>query len=462
MRHRVLVADDDKSVAQVVKFLLEEEGHDVVVVGSLSEAREQFRHQGQDPNCLSAIRSCPSFDLVVTDLKLPDGTGLDVLRLVKEASPDVPVVLITAFATVNTAVEAMKLGAFDYVQKPFDNDRLKGLVANALRLRDLKIENTRLRDEVVGRHGLSAIVGASPQMEKVREMVRLAAKSDAAVMVLGETGTGKELVARAIHFLGQRAAKPFVAVNCGAIPENLVESELFGHKKGSFTGATSDRDGRFAQADAGTIFLDEVTEMKRDLQVKLLRAIEAREIQPVGSTDTLKVDVRIISATNRDPMKCVREGEFREDLYYRLNVFTLPIPQLREHRQDIPELVASYLVQRGYGPEAVSKEALELLAEHDFPGNVRELQNVIESGLILSGGKPVVPEDIAERLMPQASGLKPQAPSIPDDGLSLADVERSHLEAALKKTGGNQSQAARLLGISRATLIYRMKKHGLM
>jgi len=462
VKHRILVADDDRNVAQVVKFLLEEEGHDLVVVDSLSEAKEQFRHSGHDPYCPSAIRSCPSFDLVVTDLKLPDGTGLDVLRLVKEASPDVPVVLITAFATVNTAVEAMKLGAFDYVQKPFDNDRLKGLVANALRLRDLKIENSRLRDEVVGRHGLSAIVGASPQMEKVREMVRLAATSDAAVMVLGETGTGKELVARAIHFLGGRAARPFVAVNCGAIPENLVESELFGHKKGSFTGATSDRDGRFVQADTGTIFLDEVTEMKRDLQVKLLRAIEAREIQPVGSTDTLKVDVRIVSATNRDPMKCVRDGEFREDLYYRLNVFALPIPPLREHRQDLPELVAAYLVQRGYGLEAVSKEALELLAEHDFPGNVRELQNVIESGLILSGGKPVLPEQIAERLMPQASSLKPQTPSIPDDGLSLADVERSHLEAALKKTGGNQSQAARLLGISRATLIYRMKKHGLM
>jgi two-component system NtrC family response regulator len=401
------------------------------------------------------------FDLVVTDLKLPDGTGLDALKTVKETSPDVPVILITAFATVKTAVEAMKSGAFDYVQKPFDNDRLKGLVANALRLRDLRIENVRLRDELASRYGINAIVGASPQMEKVRETVRLAAASEAAVMVLGETGTGKELVARAIHFLGRRTAQPFVAVNCGAIPENLVESELFGHKKGSFTGATSDRDGRFVQADTGTIFLDEVTEMRRDLQVKLLRVIEAHEVQPVGSTDTLKVDVRIISATNRDPMECVRDGEFREDLYYRLNVFTLPIPPLREHRQDIPELVASYLGQRGYVPGAVSESALELLAEHDFPGNVRELQNVIESGLILSGGKPVQPEHVADRLMPQAASLKPQSPSIPDDGVSLAEVERSHLEAALRKTGGNQSQAARLLGISRATLIYRMKKHGL-
>jgi DNA-binding NtrC family response regulator len=446
MKHRVLTVDDDASVAQVVRFLLEEEGHDTAVAADVAGAKR----------AVAAGR----FDLVVTDLKLPDGSGLDVLKLVKEMSPDVPVILITAFATVKTAVEAMKSGAFDYVQKPFDNDRLKGLVANALRLRDLKIENVRLRDEVAGRYGLHMIVGASPQMEKVREMVRLAAASEAAVMVLGETGTGKELVARAIHFLGRRAAQPFVAVNCGAIPENLVESELFGHKKGSFTGAVADRDGRFVQADTGTIFLDEVTEMKRDLQVKLLRAIEAREVQPVGSTDTLKVDVRIISATNRDPMECVRGGEFREDLYYRLNVFTLPIPPLREHRQDIAELVAAYLAPRGYGPEAVSKSALELLAEHDFPGNVRELQNVIESGLILSGGKPVQPEHIAERLMPERRHGDTETRRRGDDA-TLAEVERSHLEAALKKTGGNQSQAARLLGISRATLIYRMKKHGL-
>jgi len=448
----VLVVDDDASVAQVVRFLLEEEGHEATVMADVAGARSA---------CAAG-----QYDLVVTDLKLPDGSGLDVLKMVRETGPDVPVILITAFATVKTAVDAMKQGAFDYVQKPFDNDRLKGLVANALSLRDLKIENVRLRDEVAGKYGLSAIVGASPQMEKVREMVRLAAASEAAVMVLGETGTGKELAARAIHFLGQRAAKPFVAVNCGAIPENLVESELFGHKKGSFTGAVSDRDGRFVQADTGTIFLDEVTEMKRDLQVKLLRAIEAHEVQPVGSTETLKVDVRIISATNRDPMACVRDGDFREDLYYRLNVFALPIPPLREHRQDVPELVASYLVQRGYGPETVSREALELLAEHDFPGNVRELQNVIESGLILSGGKPVQPDHIAERLMPQAAsaghdrnslGVSDRVPS----ATTLAEVERSHLEAALRKTGGNQSQAARLLGISRATLIYRMKKHGL-
>jgi DNA-binding NtrC family response regulator len=452
MRHRVLVVDDDANVAQVVRFLLEEEGHDTEVVADVAGGKRAV--------------AAGHHDLVVTDLKLPDGTGLDVLKLVKEVSPDVPVILITAYATVKTAVEAMKLGAFDYVQKPFDNDRLKGLVANALRLRDLKSENVRLRDEVAGRYGLDLIVGASPPMEKVREMVRLAAASEAAVMVLGETGTGKELVARAVHFLGRRAARPFVAVNCGAIPESLVESELFGHKKGSFTGATSDRDGRFVQADTGTILLDEVTEMKRDLQVKLLRAIEAQEVQPVGSTDVLKVDVRMISATNRDPMECVRNGEFREDLYYRLNVFALPIPPLREHRQDVPELVAAYLARRGYGPEAVSNSALELLAEHDFPGNVRELQNVIESGLILSGGKPVQPEHIADRLMPQAAspghdrdslGVSDRVPS----AMTLDEVERNHLDAALKRTGGNQSQAARLLGISRATLIYRMKKHGL-
>ncbi|MBM3322837.1 sigma-54-dependent Fis family transcriptional regulator [candidate division WOR-3 bacterium] len=444
-RSRVLVVDDDPSVASVLRLLLEEEQLAPEVVANVAEALQAVR-QG-DP------------DLVITDLKLPDGSGLEVLQSVKETRPDTPVILITAYATVNTAVAAMKAGAYDYLTKPFDNDRLRGLVANALRLRELKRENARLRSEVEGRVGLGAIAGSSPQIQKVRDLARLAATSDAALMVLGETGTGKELVARAVHFQGARAAGPFVAVNCGAIPESLVESELFGHKKGAFTGAVADRDGRFVQADSGTIFLDEVTEMKRDLQVKLLRVIETREVQPVGSTETVKVDVRVISATNRAPQACLSSGEFREDLYYRLNVFTLSIPPLREHRPDIPELVAAYLARRGIPTDAVSPETLTLLAEHDFPGNVRELQNVIEYGLILSQGRPVGPEHIADRLMPRLEGL--HAPDIPEAGLSLADVEKSHLEAALKKTGGNQSRAARLLNVSRATLLYRMRKHGL-
>ncbi len=441
-RHRVLVVDDDPNVASVVRLLLEEEHHEPEVVSSVTGALQTVRQGGPD--------------LVITDLKLPDGTGLEVLQEVKQMSPDTPVILITAYATVSTAVAAMKAGAYDYLTKPFDNDRFKGLVANALRLRDLARENRRLRSEVEEQVGLGAIAGSSPQMQKVRDLVRLAATSDAALMVLGETGTGKELVARAVHFLSTRAAGPFIAVNCGAIPESLVESELFGHKKGSFTGAVADRDGRFVQADSGTILLDEVTEMKREVQVKLLRVIETREVQPVGSTETVKVDVRIISAANRQPAACVRAGEFREDLYYRLNVFTLSIPPLREHRPDIPELVAAYLTRRGFPADTVSPEALALLAEHDFPGNVRELQNVVEYGLILSQGRLVVPEHIADRLMPRLA-----EPDIPDAGLSLADVEKSHLEAALRKSGGNQSRAARLLNISRATLLYRMRKYGL-
>jgi two-component system NtrC family response regulator len=447
VKHRILVVDDDASVARVVKFLLEEEGHETVVADTLGDARRRL--------------AGTAFDLVLTDLKLPDGSGLDILQLVRDSGLDVPVIMITAFATVSTAVSAMKAGAFDYLTKPFENERLKLLVANALRLRDLKLENIRLRTEVEGRYGLAAIVGSSLQMQKVRDMVRLAATSDAAVMILGETGTGKELVARAIHLLSGRSERPFVAVNCGAIPENLVESELFGHKKGSFTGAVSDRDGRFVQADTGTILLDEVTEMKRDLQVKLLRAIEAREVQPVGGTETVKVDVRIISATNREPHECVREGEFREDLYYRLNVFTLRIPPLREHRHDIPEVATDYLNRRGYGADVVSQDVLDLLAEHDFPGNVRELQNVLESGLILSQGKTLQPEHIADRLMPTATEQPAVRPQIPDEGVSLEGVEKGYLAEVLRKTGGNQSKAARLLGISRATLLYRMKKHGL-
>jgi len=278
------------------------------------------------------------------------------------------------------------------------------------------------------------------------------------VMVVGETGTGKELVARAIHTLSPRSGGPFVAVNCGAIPENLVESELFGHKKGAFTGAMSDRDGRFVQADSGSIFLDEVTETKKDLQVKLLRVLEAREVQPVGGTETRHVDVWIISATNQDPRECVARGAFREDLFYRLNVFLLRLPPLREHRTDIPELVAKYLERRGFPAEVAGAEVLALLSEHDFPGNVRELQNVIESGLILSQGRTLRAEHIADRLMSLSDVSDRSDASVI---APLDTVERDHLEAALKKTGGNQSQAARLLGISRATLIYRMKKHGL-
>jgi len=444
MSHQILLVEDDAGLARVLRLLLEDAGDKVEVAASLAEAKASIASQAHD--------------LVVTDLKLPDGDGLEVLKLSRELRPDVPVLMMTAFATVQTAVQAMKLGAFDYITKPFENDRMKALAANALRMRDLAFENQRLRRRMEEQYGLGAIIGSSAAMERVREQVRLAAPSTAAVMVVGETGTGKELVARAIHTLSPRSGGPFVAVNCGAIPENLVESELFGHKKGAFTGAMSDRDGRFVQADSGSIFLDEVTETKKDLQVKLLRVLEAREVQPVGGTETRHVDVRIISATNQDPRECVARGAFREDLFYRLNVFLLRLPPLREHRTDIPELVAKYLERRGFPAEVAGAEVLALLSEHDFPGNVRELQNVIESGLILSQGRTLRAEHIADRLMSLSDVSDRSDASVI---APLDTVERDHLEAALKKTGGNQSQAARLLGISRATLIYRMKKHGL-
>jgi DNA-binding NtrC family response regulator len=447
VKHRILVVDDDPGVARVLELLITETGNDATVVDSVPEAKTALADT--------------DWSMVITDLRLPGGDGLDVLAAARAAMPDTPVLMITAYATVETAVRALKSGAFDYLVKPFENDRLKALVATALSLRDLRAENVRLRSEVEQRYGLGAIVGASASMQRVRELARLAAGTDTAVMVLGETGTGKELVARAIHLLSSRSSRPFVAVNCGAIPDTLVESELFGHRKGSFTGATADRDGRFVQADTGTIFLDEVTEMKRDLQVKLLRAIEAKEIQPVGATETVHVDVRVISATNRNPRQSVEQGTLREDLYYRLNVFTINLPPLRDHPEDIPDIAAAFLSHRGYGPDAVSRDALELLAGHDFPGNVRELQNVIESGLILSQGREVRPEHIADRLMPRPPGSDRTDPAERSDLPRLADVERGHLEAALRKAGGNQSQAARLLGISRATLLYRIKKHGL-
>ncbi|HDR00442.1 MAG TPA: sigma-54-dependent Fis family transcriptional regulator, partial [candidate division WOR-3 bacterium] len=360
-----------------------------------------------------------------------------------------------------TAVEAMKQGAYDYLAKPFDNDKFRILVANALRLRALARENRRLRRQVDERVGLAAIAGRSVAVERVREQVRLASRSDAAVMVLGETGTGKELAARAIHALGPRAEHRFVAVNCGALPENLVESELFGLRRGAFTGAHADRDGRFVEADAGTLFLDEITEMQPEAQVKLLRVLESGEVRPLGGTAARRVDVRVISASNRNLEDCVREGRLREDLYYRLNVFSLRIPPLRERREDIPVLVEHFLGRRGLPPELVGPDVLELLAGHDFPGNIRELENVIESGLILSQGRPLAADDVADRLIPGEPVRSCGPPLIPDEGVSLHEVERNYLAEVLAKTGGNQSRAARLLGISRATLIYRMKKHGL-
>lgn len=442
MKRRILVVDDDRALSRTIALLLEGAGHAVATAGRVEEAR--------------AALSGGRFDLVITDLNLPGGTGLDVVTLTRERHPDTPVVVLTAYATVSTAVEAMKLGAYDYLTKPYENERLLQVTSNALGVAELRQENRRLRSEIQARYGLEAIVGTSAALTRVRELVRLAASADAAVMIHGETGTGKELVARAIHAIGRRAPGPFVAVNCGAIPDSLVESELFGHHKGSFTGAIADRDGRFRAADTGTLFLDEITEMKRDLQVKLLRAIETREVQPVGASEPIRVDVRIISATNRDPGECVRSGGLREDLFYRLNVFTISLPPLREHPEDIPAIAAAYLKRRGYGAELISEEALQLLAAHDFPGNVRELQNVLESGLILSAGRQVRPEHVAERLMHGPAG------SDQTENQTLAEIERAALQTAIHQARGNQSRAARLLGISRATLLYRMKRHGLV
>ncbi len=446
MKQRILIVDDEPSICSLLKLVLEEAGYETVIAGSVTQSQELIRDLG--------------FDLVISDLVLPDGDGIEVLRIAKVQDPEIPVIIITGFATVESAVAALKAGAFDYVMKPFENEHLKGLVRNALKLRSLSQENIRLRKEIKKEFGLSAIVGKSPEMVKVRELVQLAAESDAPVLIWGETGTGKELVAKTIHFLSGRAKGPFVAVNCGAIPDSLVESELFGHKKGAFTGATGDRQGRFVQANSGSLFLDEVTEMKRELQVKLLRAIETQEIQPVGSSETLRVDIRILSATNQNHQELIKRGDFREDLYYRLAVFTIKLPPLREHPEDLPELVDNYLKKRGYPPGMTSPETLALLEGYEFPGNVRELENLIESGLLLSKGKTIKPEHIIDRLMPRMKNPLP-TPEIPDGGTTLAQIERSYITAALKKTNGNRTKAAKLLGISRATLLYRMKKYGL-
>ena len=442
--------DDEnrRAASRCASCLLEEEGHETAVVGNVAGAKRAF--------------AAGQFDLVVTDLKLPDGTGLDVLKLVKEASPDVPVVMITAFATVKTAVRGDEAGRVRL------RDRSRSTTTDSRRWWPTRLEAARpetgeraaARRGRRTRYGLTAIVGASPQMAKVREMVRLAATSEAAVMVLGETGTGKELVARAIHFLGARAARPFVAVNCGALPENLVESELFGHKKGSFTGAVS-RPGRPVRPGR--------------YRHHLPRRGDRDEARPAGQAPAGDRSARSAAGRQHRDAQGRRADHQRDQprpaaMRARRRVPRGPLlPAERLCPADSrrcastgrtsPSWSPRILARRGYGPEAVSTEALALLAEHDFPGNVRELQNVIESGLILSGGKPIRPEHIADRLAPRPESLKPR--SFPKAGFRWRRSRTGTSSRAEARPAATSRQAARLLGISRATLLYRMKKHGL-
>jgi two-component system NtrC family response regulator len=442
MAGRILFIDDDRAGREVALFNLRKSGYDVVAASDGQEGLAAF--------------SPEKFDLVVTDVKMPGVSGIDVLRRIRSQAPDVPVLVITAFGNVETAVEAMKEGAYDFIGKPFHRDQLLLSVGKAFERRRLaaEVHDLRIRASGVERE----IVGASPAMKQVLSIADRVAGSDATILITGESGTGKEVVARRIHVRSRRAEGPFVAVNCAAIPGELMESELFGHARGAFTGAVRDRAGRFRQAAGGTIFLDEVGEIPLQLQAKLLRVLQERSVDVVGGDHPIPVDVRIAAATNRDLPEKVREGTFREDLFYRLNVVEIRVPPLRERPEDIPPLVEHFMGEASSGREVtVPSTVMEELKSRPWPGNVRELKNACERMAILCGGTEVS----VEVLPPAAPRAEEEWPPLPPEGLSLVDLEKRVIERALRLKGGNITQAAAYLRVPRHILVYRIEKHGI-
>ncbi|UCF32133.1 MAG: sigma-54-dependent Fis family transcriptional regulator [bacterium] len=428
-------------------MVLAEEGYSVETAGSGEEAVGKVEDS--------------FYNLVILDLKMAGMGGIEALREIKRISPSIQVLIVTAYASVDSAVEAMKEGALNYLTKPIDLEELKIQVGNTKALSDLVAENEALRAQVVGGFEAAEIIGNSPGLHEVFETLKMVAPTDATVLILGESGTGKELIVDAIHRNSPRALEPLVKVNCAALPETLLESELFGHEKGSFTGAVSRREGRFKLADGGTLFLDEIAEMSLVLQAKLLRVIQSKAFERVGGAETIIVDVRLIVATNRDLEEEVREGRFREDLYYRLNVIPIVLPPLRERREDIPLLAKHFLDRiadrnrkdiRGFAPQA-----MDLLVRNQWKGNIRELENVVERAVIMARGDIIRPEDLPGHIQSdrgeEAMGVIPGRP--------LSDLEREAIIKTLELTGGNRTEAAKLLGISRRTLQYKLKEYGI-
>jgi two-component system NtrC family response regulator len=447
----ILLVDDNESQRQVISFWLSEEHYDVSTASTVDAAIELLAQK--------------DFDLIVTDVKMPGSSGMELLGWSKEHMPEIPVLMMTAFGSVSDAVAAMKMGTFDYILKPLNEDAFKAIVDKALQHTRLVRENRTLRAYAERTSRFENLIGHSKKMKELFDLAVQVAPRDSTVLILGESGTGKELLAKAIHLNSSRRSAPFVVVNCGAIPETLIESELFGHKKGSFTGAHADRVGKFEAASHGTVFLDEIGELSPALQVRLLRVIQEREIQKIGQTAPLKIDVRVIAATNRNLNTLLEDGSFREDLYYRLSVIQLRIPPLRERRDDIPLLAEHFVEQfcQRYGPplHRLTPSAVDVLTEYNWPGNVRELENVIESAIVLGKGEQITPGYFPENVRQERTRVSQIHLQIPDDGISLEDVERELILKALEKCEWNQTRAARFLNITRKTLIYRMEKYGL-
>ena len=443
-RTRILVVDDEEIVRESLSGWLAKDGYTLATA-----------HDG--PTALEMLRQ-GSWSILLVDLKMPGMDGLQVLEAVKQIQPDVAVVIMTAYATVETAVEAMKSGAYDYLVKPFDPEELSLMMVKIVAQQQLVRENVLLRKVLKRDYHFRDMISKSPAMQRVFDLARSAARSQSTVLILGESGTGKELLARATHAESPRHSGPFVAVSCAALTETLLESELFGHEKGSFTGAVNRRKGKFESAHGGTLFLDEIGDISPKLQLDLLRVLEERKFCRVGGSDPVEIDVRIIAATNRDLRKASETGQFRDDLYYRLNVIPITLPPLRERLEDIPLLVEHFLehlnLEMSHRIEEVSAGALSALMRYHWPGNVRELRNVLERGMVVAKGSLIMPEDLGLDAAPSR-----QAPI--DVTLSLDEVEHRHIAAVLQHGGGNVTQAARSLGIDRVTLYNKIRKYGL-
>ncbi|MBN8537015.1 MAG: sigma-54-dependent Fis family transcriptional regulator [Deltaproteobacteria bacterium] len=457
MKAKILVVDDEESIREFLEIMLKKEGYEITLAEDGQKAKELVQKK--------------SFDLIISDLQMPNMTGIELLKYMRQNYPEVLFMMITAFGTTETAVEAMKMGAYDYLTKPFKIDEVRINIANALKSKNLEFENRSLKKELNKEFSFQNIIGNSPAMHHVFDLIKRVSQAPTNILITGESGTGKEVIAKAIHYNGPLKDKPFVTINCGAIPENLMESEMFGHKKGSFTGAIADKQGLFEVADGGTLFLDEVGELPLSIQVKMLRALQERIVRRVGSTEDTKVDVRIIAATNRNLEDMVQKGTFRQDLYYRLNVIHIKTPALRERKEDIPTLAFHFLKKFNdklhKNINSISDDAMEMMKKYDYPGNVRELENMIERTVALEAGATVLPESLPPLVM-TSSGRKMASSNeieVTDDGLELdkiiGQIEKELIIKAIHQAGGVKKRAAKLLKITFRSMRYRIEKYNL-
>jgi DNA-binding NtrC family response regulator len=448
LEKKVLVVDDDSLMKDFLKEALGRSDYSVDLASTGEEALEKIKDK--------------DYDIILSDIRMPSMSGMELLKVTREYVPDAKVVMMTAYGTVENAVEAMKLGAFDYVMKPFSADEIELVLKRAFEHKRLILENRLLRSELAGKYRFENIVGKSPQMQKIFELVEVVADSKATVLITGESGTGKELIAKAIHYNSSRKEGPFIKINCAAFPDGLVESELFGHEKGAFTGAIRKSEGRFELADGGTLLLDEVSEISPGLQAKLLRVLQEREFERVGSGQTIQVDVRIISTSNKNLREQIEKGKFREDLFYRLNVIPMHISPLRERKEDIPILAEHFLkkynLENNRSIEGISQKVYEMFSEYPWTGNVRELENYIERAVVTSKGKVLTPSDFPKEI---AFGKADLAPGAIGVGCSIYEAEKRLILGTLEAEGGNRTKTAEILGISTRTLRNKLQEYGL-